>query len=83
MLFFSVRDVMDVVFPVCIVACGDEGARVREVCVFHHADVVCLCPVAVLNVAFCMTCRLLMLVEDVRCDHMDEVYSRAGFMTAL
>ena len=32
---------------------------------FRHADVVCLCPcvyhVAVLNVAFCMTCNLLIL----------------------
>ena len=36
---------------------------------FCHADVVCLClvwhPVAVLNAAFCMTCSLLMLVEQV------------------
>ena len=43
----------------------------------------CVHPVAVLNVAFCMTCRLLMLVEDARCDHMEEAYSRAGIMTAL
>ena len=27
-------------------------------------------PVAVLNAAFCMTCSLLMLVEDARGDHM-------------
>ena len=33
--------------------------------------------VAVLNDAFCMTCSLLMLVED------EEAYSRAGLMTAL
>ena len=36
---------------------------------FRHADVVCLClvhPVTVLNAAFCMTCSLLMLVEDAR-----------------
>ena len=42
---------------------------------FRHADVVCLCkhPVAVLNAAaFCMTCSLLMLVEDARGDHMEE-----------
>ena len=32
---------------------------------------------------FCMTCSLLMLVEDARGDHMDEAYSRAGLMTAL
>ena len=39
--------------------------------------------VAVLNAAFCMTCSLLMLVEDARGDHMEEAYSRAGPMTAL
>ena len=36
---------------------------------FRHADVVCLSfvhPVAVLNAAFCMTCSLLMVVEDAR-----------------
>ena len=42
----------------------------------------CVHPVAVLN-AFCMTCRLLMLVEDARGDHMEEAYSSAGLMTAL
>ena len=39
-------------------------------------------PVAVLNAAFCMTCSLLMLIEDARGDHMEEAYSRAGLMTA-
>ena len=39
--------------------------------------------VAVLNAAFCMTCSLLMLVEDSRGDHMEEAYSRAGLITAL
>ena len=43
----------------------------------------CVHPVAVLNAEFCMTCRLLMLVEDARGDHMEEAYSRAGLMTAL
>ena len=43
----------------------------------------CVHPVIVLNDEFCMTCSLLMLVEDARCDHMEEVYSRAGIMTAL
>ena len=38
---------------------------------FRHADV-CVHPVAVLNAAFCMTCRLLMLVEDARSNHMNE-----------
>ena len=42
----------------------------------------CMC-VAVLNAALCMTCSLLMLVEDARGDHMEEEYSRAGLMTAL
>ena len=31
----------------------------------------------------CMTCMLLMLVQDVRGDHMEEAYSRAGHMIAL
>ena len=43
----------------------------------------CVHPVAVLNVAVCMTCSLLMLVYDARDDHMEEAYSRAGHMTAL
>ena len=43
----------------------------------------CVHPVAVLNVAFCMTCSLLMLAEDARGDHMEEAYSRAGLMTDL
>ena len=58
--------------------------------VFRHAGVVCLCrvytcrdPVAVLKAEFCMTCSLLMLVHDVRGDHMDEAYSRDGLITAL
>ena len=40
-------------------------------------------PVEVLNAAFCMTCSLLMLVEDARGDHMEEAYSRSSLMTAL
>ena len=39
--------------------------------------------VAVLNAAFCRTCSLLMLVEDEIGDHTEEVYSRAGLITAL
>ena len=38
---------------------------------------------AVLNAAFCMTCSLLMLVEDAIDDHTEEAYSRAGLITAL
>ena len=45
--------------------------------------VACVHPVAVLNAVFCMTCRVLMLVEDARGDHMKEAYSRDGLMTAL
>ena len=48
-------------------------------CIF----VSCVHPVAVINAAFCMTCSLLMLVEDTRGDHMKEAYSRAGLITAL
>ena len=44
---------------------------------------VCVYPVAVFNVAFCITCSLLMLVGDAIGDHMDKAYSRAGLMTAL
>ena len=44
---------------------------------------VCVHTVAVLNAAFCMTCSLLMLVEDTIGDHTEEVYSRAGLITAL
>ena len=39
----------------------------------------CAHSVAVLNAAFCMTCSVLMLVEDARGDHMKE----AVLMTAL
>ena len=43
----------------------------------------CVHPVAVLNAAFCMTCSLLMLVENARGGHMEEAYSKAGLITAL
>ena len=43
----------------------------------------CVHPVAVLNAAFCMTCSLLMLVENARSDYMEKAYSRAGHTTAL
>ena len=67
-------------FSVCIVTCGDVGACVLgsmsvsscRCCMFMS----CVHPVAVLNAAFCMTCSLLMLVEDARDDHMEEAYSR-------
>ena len=82
MLCVCVGDVMDVVFSVCIVRCGAVGARVWgsvsvsscRCCMF----VSCVHPVAVLNAAFCMTCSLLMLVEDAMGNHTEEAYSRAG-----
>ena len=40
-------------------------------------------PVAVFNVAFCITCSLLMLVEDERTDHLEEANYRASLMSAL
>ena len=43
----------------------------------------CVHPAAVLIAEFCMTCNVLILVEDARGDHMEEAYSRAGLITAL
>ena len=43
----------------------------------------CVHHMTVLNTAFCMTCSLLMLVEDAIGDHTEEAYSRAGLITAL
>ena len=43
----------------------------------------CVHPVAVLSAAFCMTCSLLMLVEDPIGDQTEEAYYRAGLITAL
>ena len=48
MLYVCVKGVMDVVFSVCIVTLGAVGACVWEICVFRHADVVCLCLVCIL-----------------------------------
>ena len=87
MLCVCAGDVMDVVFFVRIMRRGAVGARVWGVfrvsscrcCVF----VSCVHPVAVLNAAFCVTCSLLMLVEDAIGDHTEEAYSRAGLTTAL
>ena len=39
---------MDVVFSVSIVRRGAVGARIWEVRVFRHADVVCLCLVYIM-----------------------------------
>ena len=43
----------------------------------------CVHPVAVLNAAFCMTCGLLMLVEDAIGNHTEEAYFRDRLITAL
>ena len=81
MLCVCVGDVMDVVFSVCIVR---RGAVYWECeCFVMQMFVSCVHPVAVLNAAFCMTCSLLMLVEDAIGDHTEEAYSRAGLITAL
>ena len=85
MLCVCVGGVMDVVFSVCIVRRGAVGgmgsASVSSCrcCMF----VSCVYHVAVLNTAFCMTCCLLMLVEDSIGNHTEEAYTRAGLIAAL
>ena len=83
MLYVCVRGVMVVVFFdawSCRCLCmGSMSVSSCRCCMFAS----CVHPVAVLNAALCMTCSLLMLVEDARRVHMGEVYSRAGLMTAL
>ena len=79
-----VRDVMKVVFSVCIVTCGAVGSRVWEVeCFAMHMLYVCVLCASCGSSQCCMTCRLLMLVEDERGGHNEEAYSRAGLITAL
>ena len=64
----------------CRCSCiGSMSVSSCRCCMFES----CVHPVAVRNAAFCMTCSLLVLVEDARGDHMEEAYSRAGLMTAL
>ena len=58
---------------------GSMSVSSCRCCIF----VSCVHHMAVLNAAFCMTCNLLMLVEDARGDYIEEVYSRASLMTAL
>ena len=63
----------------CMCSCmGSGSVSLCRCCMF----VSCVHPVAVLNAAFCMTCSLLMQVEDARGDHMEEAYYRAGLITA-
>ena len=58
---------------------GSVSVSLCRCCMF----VSCVHPVVVINAAFCMTCSLLMLVEDARGDHTEEAYSRPGLITAL
>ena len=53
-----------------------------ECCVMHMLYVCVLCA-SCGSSQCCMTCNLLMLVEDARGDHMKEAYSGAGLMTVL
>ena len=82
MLFVCVRGVMDVVLCLYCDACSCMGSMsvLSYICCMF---MFCVHPVSVLNSAFCMSCSLLMLVEDARGDHMEVAYSRAGLMTAL
>ena len=52
---------------------GNVSVSSCRCCMF----VSCVHPVAVLNAAFCMTCSLLMLVEDAIGDHTEEAYSQS------
>ena len=70
MLYVCVRDVMDVVFYVCIVRHGAEEIVYGSVSSCGCMFVSYVHTVAVLNAAFCMTYSLLMLVNDARGDHM-------------
>ena len=85
MLYVCVKGVMDVFCLYCDAwscrcSCmGSMSVSSCRCCMFVY----CVHPVAVLNAAFCMTCSLLMLIENARGDHMEEAYSRAGLMTAL
>ena len=55
----------------CRCSCmGSVNVSSCRCCMF----VSCVHPVAVLNAAFCMTCSLLMLVEDAIGDHTEEAY---------
>ena len=82
MLYVCVRDTMDVFCLYC------EAWNCRCSCMGSVSGLSCRCcmfvfcvhPVAILNAGFCMTCSLLMLGEDARGDHMEEVYSIAGLM---
>ena len=67
-MFVCVRDVIDVVFSVCIVMRVAVGDRVWEASCRWCMFVYCVHPVAVFNAAFGMPCSLLKRV-DARSDH--------------
>ena len=56
---------------------GTMSVSSSRCCMFVY----CVHHVAVLNAAFCMTCSLLMLVDDARGDPMKEAYSRGGLLS--
>ena len=85
MLYVCIRGVMDVVFLYCDAwscRCSCMGSMSVSSCICCMF-VSCVHPVAFLNAPFCMTCSLLMLVENAGVDHMEEAYSRTGLITAL
>ena len=53
-------------------ACNCRWSCMGSVCFVMQMLYVCVHPAAVLNAVFCMTCSLLMLVEDARGNHMEE-----------
>ena len=75
----------------CVLCLYGDAWSCRCSCMGTMSVSSCICcmfvscehPVAVLNAALCMTCSLLMLVEDARGDHMEEAYYIAGRLTAL
>ena len=87
MLYVCVRGVMDVVFSVLYYEawsfrCSCMGSVSVSSC-RCYIFVSCVQPVTFLNTDVCMTCSLLMMVEDARGDHMEDLYSIAGLITAL
>ena len=68
-----------------IVRCGALGARVWELLLFLVVQMLYVCVLCAScgSSQYCMTCNLLILVEDARDTHMEEVYSRPGLMSAL
>ena len=60
---------------------GAAGIYGKYECFVMQMLCVCVHPETVFNAAFCMTCRLLMLVENAKGDHMKEAL--ASLMTVL